>query len=137
MSGAYPSKGIAKKVKGNLVSSDNTALSSTITVDDNNFGILYRLTLSVDVASEADFDNLVANIDCQITIGSTLWHFQLHPRIPEATAGNAFWMDLGPWHLDWGEEGLYSGVKGDDIVFSIGAAGTGIKTQLDYMYSGD
>jgi hypothetical protein len=138
MTAIHPSQRIARKNK-RAVSADDTALSSTITVPAGEFGVIYRLWVDLDVVSEADVENLNASVTISVTIGSTVFTLEVHPYIETTDTGSDFHrhVDLGPWFFDFGEDGFYSGVKGDNIVVAVDAAGTGIKTQVNYLYSGD
>lgn len=138
MTKLFPSTGIAKKFKRAL-SADDTALSSTITVSASDYGVVYGLWVSLDVASETDLGNLPAVLTISITIGPLVFDPFVHPLIEHtsATPQNFRTVDLGPWSFDFKADGFYSGVKGQDIVVAVGAAGTGIKTLAHYLYSGD
>ncbi len=138
MSSAFPSKGIKRKFN-RFLSADDTILASTITVPDDQFGIMWKLWVSLDVASEADLHNLPAILAVSVVIGTVSWLVELHPYIARGAAELAKieHIDLGPWDFDFGIEGLYSGVKGHNIVVAVAAAGTGIKVRVDYIYSGD
>lgn len=142
MSSTFPSKGIAKKFATKSSAADG-ALSDTKTVAATNYGVVYKLWVSIDTPTEADLDLLKATASISITMGSTAWVVEIHPFIADGDATQArTWLDLGPWLFDFGDDGLYSGVLGDDIVVAVdavstadGGAGTIIKA--DYLYSGD
>lgn len=138
MSQVFPSGGIAKKFKRTR-SNDDTALVDTITVGAEDYGVVYRLWLSIDISSEADLELLPALLTPGIVIGSLVFDPYLHPFVEHRNASEAFirTVDLGPWFFDFGLDGLYSGVKGDDIVITIPALGSGIKSKIIYLYSGD
>ncbi len=138
MTRMFPSREIARKLHGAL-SGDNAVLSSVITVPATEYGVVWKVWFSVDVASEADLENLVATMAVGVTIGSTSWSVNVHPYIAhQEGAGTEFrHVDLGPWSFDFGIDGFYSGVKGEDITFTALAAGTGIKTSVEALYSGD
>lgn len=139
MSQNYPSKGIRRKFK-TVESLDGTAITTaaTITVPSGDFGILYKLWINLDAASDADILNLQSLMLGTVTIGAVAWPFILHPYIARAAADSSVdQLDLGPWEFDFGVDGLYSGVSGDNITFVIGSAGAGIKTTLSFIYSGD
>ncbi len=134
--GNYPSHGIQRKFK-TVLSADNTAITTaaTITVPSGAFGILWKLWLGLDVTDTTDIQALVDPLALQVTIGSVVWAPYIHPYIAHAT--NQDHIDLGPWEFDFGVDGLYSGVSGNDITFVVGAAGSGIKAKIDYIYAGD
>lgn len=138
MSSIFPSRGITKKFV-HAASADNTALTSTITVPSTQYGVIYRLWVDVDVATEADLENLVAGASITVTIGAKGFDVAVHPYIQHREATEAYirTVDLGPWFFDFGPDGLYSGVKGDNIVVGVVAMGTGIKSRANYLYSGD
>ncbi len=138
MSRLFPSKGIQKKV-GLELSADATALASQVLVGDNDYGVLYKLWVGTDVASETDLENLPGIWAITVTIGSTIWYSNVHPFISHVDAQTVVvehrTVDLGPWDFDFGQDGLYSGVKGDNIQIAVTAGGTGIKTRVSYIYS--
>ena len=138
MSQIFPSGAIAKKFK-RVQSADGGTISSTITVPAQNYGVVYRLWLDLDVTSETDLEILPAKLLLTITIGSVDFKIDVHPKIEHTSALPQEYrtIDLGPWPFDFGSDGLYSGVKGDDIVIAVLAAGSGVKTQVNYIYSGD
>ena len=119
MTMAHPSWRIPKKFKY-AISADDTILSSTITVPATRYGVIYRAWLSLDVASEADLEALPAVMHWFIYVGSVLTRLYVHPYV-EHTDGHASAyvhreVDLGPWFQDFGEDGFYSGIRGDNIV---------------------
>lgn len=121
-------------------SDDDAIMSPTITVPADRYGVVYGLTLSLNVASTTDLDNLVAGLLLQVTMGSTQWTAHLHPYVVSAITTVSDQLDLGPWTFGeniWGRNGFYSGVLGDNIVVNVGAAGTGIKTTVVFNYAGD
>jgi len=132
----FPSSSVHKKHKV-VASADDTALASTITVADNQYGVVYRAWVGVDVSSEADLENLPALAAFTITIGSSAFTMALHPFIAHTDTTKFRHVDLGPWFFDFGEDGFYSGVKGDNIVFAVTAMGTAVQSSLNYLYSGD
>lgn len=140
MSSTFPSKGIAKKFKF-AIGADDTPLSSPITVPATKFGAIYRLWVSLDAGDDTDLTNLVATATISVTIGSTVFAHEIHPYISHVDAQVVVvehrTVDLGPWSFDFGEDGLYSGVPGDDIVVGVDALGTGIKALVNYLYTGD
>lgn len=134
---AFPSREIARKHTF-AISLDNTALSSPKTVAATKYGVIYSLWVSVDVAAEGDLDNLVATMTISVTIGSTVWSHEVHPFIADGHATQMrTQLDLGPWSFDFGRDGFYSGVRGEDLAVAVAAAGTGIKSMASYLYSGD
>jgi hypothetical protein len=138
MSRLFPSRRITRKTK-TAVSTDNALLTSTIAVVSNEYGILWKVVISLDVGSETDLENLAPKLDIFIKFNTTTFWFQnVHPYLAHDDETHYFrHVDLGPWIIDFGEEGLYSGVKGQDIGITVSAAGTGIKTNVSYIYSGD
>lgn len=134
MSSTFPSKGIQKEFQS-VDGADGSAISSTQTVPADHYGIIYKLWVAIDVASEADMDAVVARIPITVTMGSSVWRTSVHPEITDGSATEIRWMDLGPWEFDFGLDGFYSGVKGDNVVVTVGAAGTGIGIELNYIYS--
>ena len=139
MAFGFPARDTARKFAAQL-SADDTANEKGITVPAKQYGILYRLWIDVDVASEGDLEALPASALIQVTIGATaVWATRIHPLVEHQVAAEAKlrWVDLGPWVFDFGEEGIYSGIKGDNIVVNVPAMGTGIKSQIVFQYSGD
>lgn len=140
MSSIFPSTGIAKKVK-QAVSTADTALNSTIAVRATEYGVVYRMWVDLDVASETDLENLPASLTILISIGSTDFQIEVHPYIEHTDANTTpdihRHVDLGPWFFDFGPDGFYSGVLGEDITFSVDAAGTGVVSSVTAFYSGD
>lgn len=136
MTTTFPSRDIAHKF-ATALSNDNGAISSTQTVPAANYGVIYKLWVDLDVTDETDLENLVDPLTVSVTIGSTVWSRFLHPYIARTADNttNIEHIDLGPWPFDFGLAGLYSGVKGDNIIVAVVAAGTGIKTKADYIYS--
>lgn len=136
----HPATRIAKKITG-LSSSDNTAIAHTTTVADDQYGVVYGIWFKLDTASATDLTNGVADLVFQIIIGSLSWFTRVHPYISHVDSQTVVvehrTVDLGPWNFDFGADGLYSGVKGDDIVVNIDAAGTGIVAAYHMLYSGD
>lgn len=132
MSRNYPSPGIQRKF-GTKESEDDTILADSITVAAGHFAILWKASLSLDVTSDGDLASLPARLRMTITIGSVSHTLDYHPFIAHAT--NQDYMDLGPWREDFGIDGLYSGVAGDNLIFAVGAGGSGIKTRVNYIYS--
>jgi len=121
---------------GTTQSADNTEITTaaTVTVSASDYGVLWKLWVDLDVGSEADIENLVDIIPISVTIGSTVWSTAVHPYTQDTTN---VWtqIDVGPWFFDFSPEGLASNVRGDDIVIAVGAAGTGVKTKVCYIYS--
>lgn len=119
-------------------SADDVALSSSpaVAVADDEYRFIFELWVSLDAASEADYENLDSAVEVSVTIGSTVWSVTLHP-FEQDTETTPEWthVDVGPWFFDFGHFGLGSGVRGDDIVVAVGAAGTGIKTKVNYTYA--
>jgi hypothetical protein len=139
MSETHPTKGIAKKTKV-VQSADDTAITTAakITVPANQYAAIYFLHVSCDVLDEADIENLNAVVVVSVLIGGTaVFTTDIHPFSAETTATKGDIYDLGPWHFDFGHDGLYSGVKGEDLTFSIGQFGTGIKSRISFKYTGD
>ncbi len=136
--GSYPSHGIRRKFK-TAVSSADTALSSTITVPAGAFGIVWKLGLSLNTSTEAMLEALPGLLLVKITIGDLVWTKRLHPFIEHRNGSEAYvrTVDLGPWDWDFGIDGLYSAVPGDDIVVQADAAGGTNTTIVSYIYSGD
>lgn len=139
MSSVFPSKGIRKKHK-RIRSADATGINDTITVAADHYGVVYRVWLDLDVSSEADLENLPADLVIQFVIGTLIFDIDVHPFIEHTDAAAGAQplhrhVNLGPWFFDLGPDGLYSGVLGDDIVLTVGSAGTGIKTKVHYLYS--
>lgn len=118
-------------------SADNTQIAKTTIVAAEKYGVLYKLWVSVDVASEADLDNLNNKVIISVDIGAVDWKVDVHPLTTDTGATEIRHMDLGPWPFDFGIDGLYSGVKSDDIVITITAAGTNIKTTMNFIYAND
>lgn len=136
MSSTFPTQRIRQKHK-EVISGDNAILSNTIAVSANNYGIVYRIWLDLDVQSETDLENLGTSLELIVAVGATSWSALHHPLITHTAVVEHRWVDLGPWFYEFGVEGLYSGIKGDDIVLTVEAAGTGIKTAIHIMYSDD
>lgn len=135
----HPARGgITKKLKAQA-SSDDTINALTITVPSDQYGVLYTLLVDVDVGSEADLENLPANLVIQVNFNAVIiWVWALHPLIAHDDATNFFrQVDLGPWFWNFGEDGLYKGVKGHNLGVTVSAAGTGIKTTINIQYAGD
>lgn len=117
------------------LSGDDTALSATISVAANRFGVIYDMYVFLDVASETDLENLPAILLASVTIGDKVFPIILHPLV-EHTSGtptNFRNVRIGPWRFEFGPDGFYSGVPGDDIVIAFGAAGTGIKFRVNHL----
>ncbi len=136
MTQIFPSQRIAKKFKTKQ-SGDNNTLNDTVTVGTSDYGVIYKLWVDVDVINEADLKNASSKLDVMVTIGSLIWKVAIHLYILHTVTQNTFYSDLGPWAFDFGDDGLYSGVLGDDIVIDVAAAGSGIKARVNYTYSGD
>lgn len=138
MSRLHPSERIAKKLKSES-SSIATILATTITVPDDQIGVVYSLHASIDVGGEADLENLAAIETLQIQIGGTnVWLVDVHPLIAHDDGTNFFrHVDLGPWSWYWPPDGLYSGVKGENIIITFPSFGTGIVSRMNFQYSGD
>ncbi len=140
MSRLFPSQRIAKKHKLEQ-SGDGTLLTGGVTVPAKNYGVVYMLWVDLDVLSETDLENLPKVMSITITIGSMTWQQAVHPFIAHVDAQTVVvehrTVDLGPWFFPFGDDGLYSGVLGDDIVITVGSAGTGVKSRVNYLYSGD
>jgi hypothetical protein len=138
MTEMFPSAGIAKKLHSGT-SGDNAILASIVTVPATEYGIVWKAWFDLDVGDETDLENLVAILNLGVTIGSSSWNVNVHPYIEHTDAGPDVHrhVDLGPWFFDFGNDGFYSGVLGDDIAFAAAAAGTGIKVSVKALYSGD
>ncbi len=139
MTKLHPAGRIAKKLTKTL-SAAATTNTTTITVPAGQVGVLYQLLVSVGVSTEANLEALLGTIDVSIKFGSTVeWQFELHPFIEHTDTTPDFHrsVDLGPWHFDFGEDGLYTGVQGDDLIVTVGSAGTGLKTLANIKYAGD
>lgn len=134
----FPSKRLARKFV-RIIGSDDSATTTTIMVPSKKFGIIYKLDVSVDVQNESDLENLKAISTISCVIGATVWSVHVHPLI-EHTSGtpqNFRTVDLGPWKFEWGDAGFYSGVAGEDVVVTVGAMGTNIKSRFCLAYHGD
>jgi hypothetical protein len=136
MTQLHPSARIAKKHK-RVQGIDNTQISDTITVAADRYGVLYKLWVDVDVASEADLEALNQRVQVVVTIGAQDFKVWIHPYVETTDTTPDFHrhVDLGPWFFDFGEDGFYSGVKGDDIVVLIGVAATVVKVGYNAIYS--
>lgn len=138
MSLVFPSQGITRKFKS-TVSTADTALTSTITVPSNHYGIIWKLWVDLAVASEAMLEVLPVIMTPTVTIGSVVWARSIHPYIARTgdDVNDTDHKDLGPWEFDFGIDGLYSGVLGENIVVTLGAAGANVATRVNYIYAGD
>lgn len=140
MSRTFPSKGIAKK-HNTEVSADNAVIQKIHTALEGEYGIMYRLWVSIDVASETDLENLSGMEELRVTIGSganvKTWYAQVHPLIAHTDTTKFRYVDLGPWFFDFGDEGFYNGIEDSSVTILIPAFGTGIKSRISYLYSGD
>lgn len=128
--------GVAKKFVKET-SADNTELTSAIVVPANEYGVLWRLWVDLDVASEADLKALPAVLLITVAVGSVVFMQNVHPYIAHTDTEHTFHGDLGPWLFDFGPDGFYTGIRGDSILVTVAAAGVGIKTRANYFYSGD
>lgn len=134
----YPSTRLGRKL-GIKLSGDNAELNLLVTVPDNKYAVVWKLWVSLDVASETDLENLPATANIKVSIGASVWHVSVHPLV-EHTSGtpqNFRWVDLGPWAFDFGEDGFYSGVNGNNITVTVDAMGTGVKSRARIIYHGD
>lgn len=141
MSSGFPSAGIRKKSVSSL-GSDDTLMTLSIPVPATQYGILYQLYVDCNVGSETDVENLNALVALRLTMGGTIiWGVDLHPFVAHVDAQTVVvehrTVDLGPWLYDFGLDGLYNGVRGDDLVLTVGKFGTGIKSRISIIYSGD
>jgi hypothetical protein len=112
-------------------------LADTVTIAATHYGILFKLWVDLDVGSEADLEALPDSLTVSVTIGSLVFSTEVHPLV-EHTDGNSVihrTVDLGPWAFTFWPDGLYSGTAGDDIVFAVDSAGTGVKSKVNYLYS--
>jgi hypothetical protein len=120
-------------------SADNTALASapSTAIASDQYAAVYKLWVDLDVGSEADLEALPDSLAVSVTIGSTVWSTRVHPLVEHTDANSVVHrtVDLGPWAFTFPPDGLYSGVKGDDIAVAVGAAGAGIKSRAHYLYS--
>lgn len=132
--------GVAKKfVKA--TSADDTELTSAIVVPDNEYGVVWKVWVDLDVASEADLEALPGVLLITVAVGAVVFMQNVHPYVSHVDAqvvvGEHRTVDLGPWFFDFGPDGFYTGIRGDSILLTVAAAGTGIKTRVNYFYSGD
>lgn len=138
MSRLHPSERIARKLTTQISTAD-LANTITITVPDDQYGVLYRMMVSLAVSSQADLEALNPRIVVLIQFGGvTKWQFEVQPFIAHDDATTFFrHVNLGPWMYDFGSDGLYNGVMGEDLLVQVAAAGTGLQTRLNLQYSGD
>ena len=133
-------QGGLKKWKKEL-SADATALAGGVTVAAGDYGVVYKLWLDLDVSSEADLEALPDLLLLTITIGTTVFSLYVHPYVEHTDAHASAYIhrtvDLGPWYFDFGPDGIYSDTAGDNIVIAVEAAGNGVKSRVNYQYSGD
>lgn len=135
MSRNFPSKEATRKLKTTSGSAGEIT-TSPITVLANEYGVVWKLWVDTDAANEADLKNLAGRYQAKITIGSTIWAVWLHGYLQHTLNVEAY-LNPGPHSFDFGVDGLYSGVLGDNITVTVGDAGDGIITTVNYIYSGD
>jgi len=134
----FPSPERAVKHKQTL-SGANELLESTITVPADQYGVVYKLWVDIDVGSEVDLGNCTPLLAISVAVGSTTFTQNIPCYIEHTDGGSDVhrYINLGPWFFDFGDDGFYSGVLGEDISVQVTAAGTGIKAKVNYLYSGD
>lgn len=136
MSSLFPGRRLQVK-HGTDVSTDNVPLVGGFAVAATQYGIIYKLWVDLDVASEADLEALPDSLTVSVTIGSLVFSVEVHPYIEHTDADSVKHrtVDLGPWAFNFWPDGLYSGTPGDDIVIAVDAAGAGVKSKANYLYS--
>lgn len=136
----YPSTRFAKAV-ATATSGEDAVLTAVITVPDNRYGILYRMWVSIDVASEADLEVLLpVRPLVQVGFGaSALWKFRetLAVEHTEPGIGATVYrtIRLGPFFYDFGPDGLYSRTMGENLTIAFEELGAGIKSKVSYQYA--
>ena len=136
MSQIFPSSGIAKKAHRSASNADAIRVN-TIAVSSNEYGILYHLTVAIDVGSEANLKTLNAVVRVSVQIGANLlWRVYLHPFITHTDTEHVIHTDLGPWTWNFYPDGLYSGVLGEDLVITVLDFGLNVLSTTSFIYSG-
>ena len=120
-----------KRVEGAV----NAETSSTIPVGADEFGVVYRLWVTLDVHHHMHIQSLPALMVIKIAIGTLeSFDFNVHPYV-ESPDHLTKVIDLGPWQFDFMPDGLYSGVKGEGITVTVSPAGVDNKTTVLFLYS--
>lgn len=137
MSQIFPSGGIAKK-SASIAGAADTVRIATVSVAATRRAVLYKLSVGIDVATEANLKTLNGSVIIKAAFAlTTAWLVYVHPYIIHTVTQNTFHSDLGPWEWDFGPDGLYSGVLGENLVVTVNDFGANVASIQNLIYSGD